>query len=106
MTPEDNGVTARSTASSPALRAQGKFVSEAEFDALLDIADSVSQAAWKSLSGHDCFAALTVIGTLIASVERELGWPRERILEEVSEIADSCDGDKPEHLTPTSKEGE
>lgn len=65
-------------------------VSQDTLDALLDHADTVSREAWSKLVGHDATAALHVIGTLVAAVERELGWPRERILEEVLEIADEC----------------
>ncbi len=68
-----------------------KRASEAEYDALADHADAVSRDAWRKLSDHDATAALIVIGTLIASVQSELGWTRERIIEEVCDIADDCD---------------
>lgn len=63
----------------------------AELDALYDLADEVSRAAWARLAKHDAVAALVVIGTLIASVEKELGWTRERVLSVVQDVADDCD---------------
>lgn len=62
-----------------------------ELDALYDLADEVSRAAWARLVNHDAGAALVVIGTLMASVERELGWPRERVLAVIQDVADDCD---------------
>ena len=67
-----------------------KKVSAAEFDALADHADAVSHETWMKLVGHDATATLLVIGTLLAAVERQLGWPRERIIQEVCDIADDC----------------
>jgi hypothetical protein len=68
-------------------------VSEAELEEIADRADAVSREAWKKLHGVDCTAALIVIGTLLAAVENELGWSRDRIIEHVIEIADSCTED-------------
>lgn len=61
-----------------------------ELDALYDLADEVSRAAWSKLANHDAVAALVVIGTLMASVEQQLGWSRERVLSVVQDVADDC----------------
>ena len=60
-------------------------------DSLLDHADEVARHTWSLLIGHDAAATLHVIGTLLAGVEQQLGWERQRLLEHVSEIADDCD---------------
>lgn len=67
-----------------------KQVTQAEYDAVVDHADTVSREAWKKLSGYDATATLIVIGTLIASLEGELDWSREEIIAEVCEYADCC----------------
>lgn len=68
-----------------------KEVSQAEFDALSDHADAVSRETWKKLVGKDATAALLVIGTLLAAVEKELGCSREQIIADICQIADDCD---------------
>lgn len=72
-------------------REQHEDANGVELDALYDLADEVSRAAWARLAKHDAVAALVVIGTLVASVERELGWSRERVLSAVQDVADDCD---------------
>ena len=64
-----------------------------EYEALLDHADAVSRETWSKLVGRDATATLHVIGTLIAAVEKQLAWDRDKVLGEVSDIADACTDD-------------
>ena len=68
--------------------------SDEEYHRICDVADRVSSGAWEALHGQDMAAAMIVVGTLLANVERNLageGWDRERIIDEVCEIADACE---------------
>ncbi len=69
-----------------------RTISADEFNALIDHANKVSRQAWDAMEGHDVTCVIILIGSLLASVEAELGWARSRVLDEICEAADDCVG--------------